>query len=242
MTSISGRYIKITPCCGTSYSLPRYSSMNFMSSAVWTDGYREQSLMPNDRGLRVCQCGNYFLLNELIEIGQVESTDVPATKRVLPDDLNNAIRVARNKEIELIARLDYWQELNHSYRKRYKEHREKEEASFLAQERGGTIWGRVKKMLFNKTSKQEIKRQITFPQFIPSDEQRSNVDEILKLLANRNFEGYEMVAVELYREIGDFEKAIEWLRQVDAAYDPTLSMLMQRLCDERESAVVRYRN
>lgn len=212
-----------------------------MSSAVWTDGYREQSLMPNDRGLRVCQCGNYFLLNELVEVGQLESTDVPATMRVLPDDLNNAIRVARIEEIKLIARLDYWQELNHSYRERYKEHREKEEASFLAQQRGETMWGRVKKLMLNKTSKHEIKRQITFPQFSPSDEQRTNVVEILKLLANRNFEGYEMVAVELYRENGDFEKAIERLRQVDAAYDPTLSMLMQRLCDERESAVVRYR-
>jgi hypothetical protein len=54
MTSICGYTIRGAVCCGARYKTPRYASINLMSSAFWTDGYREQSLMPNDHGLRRC--------------------------------------------------------------------------------------------------------------------------------------------------------------------------------------------
>jgi hypothetical protein len=61
MTRSSGWLVSGAPCCGARYSTRRYRSINFMSSALWTDGYREHSLMPNDHGLRRCKCGTFFL-------------------------------------------------------------------------------------------------------------------------------------------------------------------------------------
>lgn len=67
MTRTVGYIIKGAPCCGARYKTPRYSSMNWMSAAFWSDGYREQSLMPNDHGLR--RCLTYLKRSELRAIG-----------------------------------------------------------------------------------------------------------------------------------------------------------------------------
>jgi len=96
MTSIAGYSIRGAVCCGARYKTPRYASMNFMSSAFWTDGYREQSLMPNDQGLRRCTCGKFFLQRDLVEIAQVDQSDLPFAPRVLPADLPLAIAQANS--------------------------------------------------------------------------------------------------------------------------------------------------
>ncbi len=243
MTSISGRYIKITPCCGATYSTPRYSSMNFMASAFWTDGYREQSLMPNDHGLRKCKCGRYYLQRELVPVGEVESTDVPLAQKVQASDLPNAISNAKSKEVEIAARLDYWQELNHTYREKYREHRAKEDEDFEASNRWKNIV-KVKLMKLLGTEKSlttSNTRKITFPVFKLTDEQRSNISALLSLLAESDSENRIFMSSELYRQLGEFKKAAESLAKVDPEYSPTLYKLLQSLINDKECALVRYR-
>ena len=58
MTRVSGRKLIASPCCHTLYAMTSYMSVNYSSFAFWTDGKRDGSLMPNDSGLRKCQCGN----------------------------------------------------------------------------------------------------------------------------------------------------------------------------------------
>ena len=56
MTSYAGYTISAAECCGVRYAIRRYRSINFSLSCYWIDGYRENSLMPNDHRLRQCKC------------------------------------------------------------------------------------------------------------------------------------------------------------------------------------------
>ena len=132
MTIVSGYNLNTTPCCGAQYATPRYASMNFTAWAPWTDGDSDGGLMPGGHGLKKCQCGNFFLLGELIHIGSAEDTDVPYAARVTPEDLPQAIATARTPAIELAARLDYLQYLNQPYRELYIAHRDAEDAATKA--------------------------------------------------------------------------------------------------------------
>jgi hypothetical protein len=60
--------------------------MNFSAFEYWTDGWREQSPMPNDEGLRRCKCGRFVLMRELVEIGTAEASDLPRIEDV-PDEM-----------------------------------------------------------------------------------------------------------------------------------------------------------
>jgi hypothetical protein len=64
MTRVRGIRVLATPYCGAQYALPNYVSMNFSAFEFWTDGWREHSPMPNDEGLRICQCGQFVLLKK----------------------------------------------------------------------------------------------------------------------------------------------------------------------------------
>jgi hypothetical protein len=108
------------------YAKARYSSVNFSSSAFWTDGKREDSLMPNDGSLRKCQCGSYFLLSECIHTGLNATEPFNFPLHVSPSDLPSAIETAHSQDVELAARRAYWLFLDDPYREQYKAHREAE--------------------------------------------------------------------------------------------------------------------
>jgi hypothetical protein len=229
------------------YSRRRYASINYSSSEYWTDGYREKSLMPNDRGLRRCRCGNFFLQQELIVVGHVATNDVPSTPMVDPEELPQAFAHARNPSIELVARLDYWQHLNHPYRERYRAHREVEDAATKA------VWEASNPDLRNPLQKALnlgrvpkytplADRPVTFPAFEPSAAQRENMMAALDLIPGAaDAERYALERVELHRELGQFNEAREVLHAVDGATYPTLHRLTTRLIDMEVTAVVRYR-
>lgn len=98
--------------------------MNFMAFENWTDGWRSQSLMPNDSGLRRCDCGEFVKLNDLVEVGIEESTGLPEMQEISPAMLPECISKAKDDEMEIKARVAYWRELNHAYRERYKTYRD----------------------------------------------------------------------------------------------------------------------
>jgi hypothetical protein len=50
------------PCCDAEYRTNIYTSINFTAYEYWTDGQNVNSLFPSDGGLRLCTCGQYFLL------------------------------------------------------------------------------------------------------------------------------------------------------------------------------------
>ena len=64
MTSISGKNVLRTTCCGTFVSTAAYGSINLMALEHWTDGRNVGGLMSEDGGLRVCSCGIYYLIGD----------------------------------------------------------------------------------------------------------------------------------------------------------------------------------
>ena len=123
MTMVRGVRILATPCCGAQYAFPNYMSMNFSAYEYWTDGWREGSLMPNDEGLRRCQCGQFILLKDLVQVGTADASNLPSIDRVSAQHLPECIASATSEDVEVAARFEYWHHLNHSYRDRYRRHR-----------------------------------------------------------------------------------------------------------------------
>ena len=132
MTMVRGVRILAAPCCGAQYALPNYMSMNFSAFEFWTDGWRDGSLMPNDEGLRRCQCGQFVLLKNLVEVGVADDSPLPSLGHVSAEQLPECIASAASEEVELAARIMVWHHLNHSYRERYRQHRDAEEAATKA--------------------------------------------------------------------------------------------------------------
>ena len=244
MTSFSCYYINVAVCCGARYSTRRYRSVNFMTTAIWTDGYREQSLMPNDHGLRRCNCGSFFLQSELVTISEAEETDEPLAPHVRPEHLPVAIAQARTPEIELAARLNYWQHLNHVYRDQYRAHREAEDAATkatweVANPDQRTAWQKLRKVDRKPRYRPALDRPITFPVFEPSPEQRENMSALLKLIessANPDF----FQQAELHRELGQFDEARRALSKAQEEDNPSLYRLSETLTKRRQAALVRY--
>ncbi len=132
MTIVRGVRILAAPCCGARYAFPRYVSMNFSAFEYWTDGWRDGSLMPNDEGRRHCNCGRFVLLKDFVEIATAETSDLPRMNHVPDDPLPECIANADSEDLEAAARLGHWRHLNHSYRDRYRQHRDAEEAATKA--------------------------------------------------------------------------------------------------------------
>jgi hypothetical protein len=199
--------------------------------------------MPNDSGLRRCTCGNFFLQSELVTISEVDETDEPLAPRVPPEDLPTAIAQSRTPVIELAARLDYWQHLNHAYRDLYRAHRDAEDAAAeAAWEVANPDQRTALKKLFKVERKPRyqpaLDRPITFPVFEPSPEQRENMLALLDLLRSSSTFGFERV--ELNRELGRFEEARQNLSSNLEGDSPNLYKLSATLIEQKQAAPVRY--
>lgn len=245
MTSIAGYDLSITPCCGTTYRTPRYRSINFSAWEYWTDGHREGSLFDNDYGLRQCRCGNFYLMNELTSIGQVEESEVPYTERVAKEDLPKAIAQARTPRIELAARLLHWQALNQPYRERYRSHRDAEEAATQAAWEAAnpdtrTWWQRIRKVPAQQYAR-PAGSPFTCPPYELSDEQRDNLTALLRLNDSGDIALDPETLAELHRELGQFEQAAEALSRVPEKDRDVTTDLLEKLVKNRETAPMRYR-
>lgn len=245
MTSISGYSIKGAACCGARYKTPRYASMNFMSSAYWTDGYREQSLMPNDHGLRRCTCGKFFLQRDLVEMAQVDQSDLPWPPRVPPEDLPLAIAQAESPAVELAARRDYWQHLNHAYRDLYRAHRDAEDSATQAAWEAAhpdqrNFWQRWRNKEREPRYRPSPDRQVTFPVFHATKEQSENMLALLDLMENLG-PSYAYERVELHRELGQFDEAAKALEAAKESDNPSMYKLSAELIAQGHAAPVRYR-
>lgn len=247
MTRTAGYYLKANPCCGIVYKTPRYGSINLSAQSYWTDGYKEGALMPGGHGLRHCKCGNFYLVRELVTISEGDTAEAPSPSFVKPADLPTAISQARNAEIELAARLDYWQHLNHDYRDRYRTHRDSEEADTQAAWEATnpdqrTWWQRFRKTKRVPEYVPSPDRPITYPKFEPTDPQRENMNSLLRLLSSEDLpKRYAFEIAELHRELGQFDQAALALSTIKMEDEGVAGRLLAELVQAAVTAPVRYR-
>lgn len=203
--------------------------------------------MPDGHGLRKCKCGNFYLLRELVTISEVDTADAPSPAYVKPEDLPKAIASARNSEIELAARLDYWQHLNHPYRDQYRAHRDTEEAATQAAWETANPdqrmwWQRFRNAKRAPEYLPSPDRPVTYPSFDPSDEQGENMNRLLHLLSvGDSPTRYAFEITELFRELGRFNEATQSLQTIKMENEGFAGKLLAELIKAREAAPVRYR-
>ena len=248
MTMIRGVRIRATRCCGKQYASPRYLSMNFMAFAFWTDGWRENSLMPNESGLRQCDCGAYVRLRDMIDIAEEEQSDLPRLSEIPGHLLQNCIQSAKDDDMEILARFAYWRHANHDYRETYKAHRDAEEeenklAWDTAQRETQSWWKRTLRLPTPEYVRSETSR-FTVPPFEPSDAQIENMTILSdKLLAAQiaNPKAHALDLAELYRELGRFAEAQLQISKIPENETGNTSRVISEYLGKRETAPIRFR-
>jgi len=222
--------------------------MNFSAYEYWTDGWREGSLMPNDQGLRRCNCGRYVLVKNLIEVETAESSDLPRMDHVPEEQLPDCIAHADAGDLEVAARLGYWHFLNHPYRELYRQHRDAEEAAteaawVAANPDRRTWWDKFKGQKAPSYSR-PAGSPFTQPVFDPTAEQRENMLRLSELLlawdAAAPRPRYPLERAELYRELGRFDEAEKLLQTLGQSWVGVTSQLIGTLSKQRQSAPMRY--
>lgn len=254
MTRAVGFQAWAAPCCGAQYAFPKYVSMNFSAWAYWTDGWRDQSPMPNDVGLRLCKCKQFVLLKNMVKVdGEVDvaaSTILPFMEHVSDDLLPKCIAQACNEEMEVAARLKYWRHLNHDYRDGYRLHRDAEEAATEAEWKAANPESRSRwdKLLRRKPPfySRPANSPFTYPSFEPTDLQLGNMKRLSEILSDWSALsrcGYRYVTelAELYREQGRFKEAESTIQSIADNEVGVTSNLIATLINEKKIAPVRYR-
>jgi hypothetical protein len=247
MTIVRGTQTFAAPCCGRHYSFPRYVSVNFSAYEYWTDGWREHSLMPNDEGLRRCECGSFVLVKDMAAVDEADGGDRSFMKHVCADLLPQCIAQAVNEEVEVAARLGYWRHLNHAYRERYREHRDAEEAVIKAKWEAlhpdtRRWWDRLrgrKRAAYARPANSPF----TFPAFEPTLPQLENMQRLSRILLDWHVAArgrHALELAELCREQGRFDEAESVLSTFDDARAGVTSELITQLTKERETAPMRY--
>lgn len=254
MTRITGTHLMAAPCCGKHYSVPRYASMNFSAFEYWTDGWRYGSLMPNDEGLRRCECGKFVLMSDLIEVESVESTDLVRIASVPSELLPECIAMADREEVEVAARLGHWHSLNHNYREKYRKHREVELAAATRRwESAKAIWQAAnpdRRTWWDKLrgrkppSYSREPEPFNCPTFEPSAEQLQNMQRLSELLLAHNVayprKYSALTLAELFREQGRFAEAEESILAIAEHEKGVASKLICDLVSKRQTAPIRY--
>lgn len=248
MTKACGVVILGAPCCGARYAFPNYVSMNFSARAYWTDGWRDDSLMHNDEGLRQCRCGRFILLKQLTHVGTEASSDLPLMTFLLDAQLPECIALADDDEVEIAARLMYWRALNHPYRERYREHRDAEEAAikaeWVANDRDTRTWWQKLRKVPRPTYRRPANAPFTVPLFEPDEVQLRNMARLSELLQPQGSDVPKwrwLQCAELYREQGRFEEAQAMIERGPEPQSDVESRVIAGLISERQAAPTRYR-
>ncbi|MBF6631204.1 MAG: hypothetical protein ITG01_08665 [Comamonas sp.] len=250
MTRVAGFQQLRVPCCGQVYIKPNYLSMNFMASEHWTDGLRTASLMPNETGLRRCQCGQFLLMHDTEFLGLVESaenlTHLPCPKA---HELDEYLTASPKAALEIAARTELWWHHNHPYRQSYRDHRNAEEQASrqaweAAQPDQRTWWDKFR----GKAAPQYQRPSnapFTIPPFEPTSEQLSNMTKLCVLLEQEASEfasSKALMLAELYREQSLWQQAQDWLDKVSPEEQQHQPFgLMQKMLHRQTAAPMRYR-
>lgn len=246
MTIVSGVRIVRAPCCGNNYVLPNYRSMNFSAFEYWTDGWSDGALMPVGEGIRSCRCGSLFLTRECELVEVVETSEFLSPEWASPEDFRKHMSKNVDANLMLAMRLDFWRYLNHPYRENYRAHRENEEANIKAEWLSANPDTRTwLDKLRGKQAPVYLRPSgvpITFPFCEVSDEQLENMEKLVGLILEKNGEDCNyLLLAELYREQGNFKKAMDYLSIVKSDGNPTLLNVIRGAINERKSMPIRFR-
>lgn len=247
MTRISGYRILTAPCCGTKFVAPRYASMNYSAREYWTDGQRVSSLAPTDGGLRRCECGAYFLMQNAVEIFGMSEEEKQATApafQVIDEKLPSLLALPLNEDIEIVVRRRYWRYLNDPYRELYRAHRKSvEDAVDEANKGANTFWRTLGGPLpGNKPPRPAAvvppSKVFTVPPHTPTAAQQENMQALLRLLLKSEKPDPIEIA-ELYRELGDYDSALKAIEKFKET-EHTASMLIRQLIAEKVNEPMRW--
>lgn len=204
--------------------------------------------MPNDEGLRHCQCGRFIRVVEMLQVGSAENSDLPSMQHVKNDLLPQCIAHASDEKMEVAARRSYWLHLNHAYREIYRKHRDAEEAETKARWHSEHLDTRTWWDKFRGHKPPEYSRPgdspFTYPAFEPTSEQVLNMNRLSQILRDWDQAGHKdhkLELAELYREQGRFEEALDMIQATNEEEDPVTSLLIKRLINQRTTVPMRYR-
>ena len=220
MTSISGKNVLRTPCCGTFVSTAAYGSINLMAHEHWTDGRNVGGLMPGDGGLRVCSCGVYYLIGDCEHVMRIPHPKPMAPEgwesiksnwwtrllgkptkadimlhydtRPLHEIEAEQIKVPQSKHVPDSSMPDVFNQKNSN-------------TSLL-------IVARRRYWRFLNDPFREIYREHrklngeSFPDYSPTDTQADNMIKLIELLDRQHSSNWVEIA-ELNRELGNFRHA-----------------------------------
>lgn len=219
----------MTPCCGKLFSTPAYSSINFTAQEHWTDGKVVGGLFDNGNGLRRCECGEVFLLSDAKQVGTIPKDKphapdgwqrkssswwhrlwgFPTTEQIIKDyDIRSHDEIAaakastppspnyvRDNELQALLEKKHKPEIELRLRRLYWRYLNDNYRTAL------------------KTSP-TIKR----PVFVATPAQTKNM-RILATLIETGDDMNVAELVEIYRELGEFEKAQVLLPLIPEGYE-----------------------
>lgn len=250
MTRVAGFQQFRVPCCGKVYIKPNYLSMNFRADEHWTDGWREASLMPNESGLRRCQCGQFLLMRDTEFLGVVQDKEsLTHLPRPSAQELDECFHASPKAALEIAARTELWWHHNHAYRQRYRDHRNAEEQATrqaweTAHPDTRTWWDKLRR----KTAPQYQRppnAPFTYPPFEPTAEQGQNIQKLCVLLEQLEPDFPDLQAIqlaELYRQQSLWQQSQDWLDKVSPEEQQHQPFgLIQKMLHRQTAAPIRYR-
>jgi hypothetical protein len=239
MTRISGHNLIASPCCKSIYKTPVYASLNMSAMGYWTDGAQEHGLSSIDGGLRLCQCGAAFLLQDAVRVGIEAGSGIAFADKPLDPQLPAIIQNPSSVAVEVTARRNHWRYLNDNYRAQYRMLRETQDAIGHEQWRRDyyaslPLLERVLRKLVRSEPKQDF----------PSAEQVENMTKLLALIlagGDAPFKANALEIAELHRELGEFGAATKVLHQYNEDDQEVMKQMISKRIAERCSAPVRFR-
>lgn len=245
MTRISGARLILAPCCGKLFLKPAYSSINFTAHENWTDGKVVGGLLNNGDGLRRCECGEVFLLSDAKQVGAI-----PKDKPQAPDDWQRKSsswwyrlwgfptteQIIKDYDIrsdEEIAAAQANTPASPNYV------RDDELKALLEKKHKPEIELRLRRLYWrylNDNYRTALKTSPTIkrPVFAATPAQTENM-RILATLIEASDDMHVAELVEIYRELGEFDKAEVLLPLLPEGYE-TEAALQKKLLAEKFQA------
>lgn len=237
MTRIHGSNAYEAECCGRQYATVNFLSMNFSCDEYWTDGWRENSLMPNWHGLWQCGCGEYHFGYERMQLVYwCEDSDLPRMGSVTDHQLPHCIELVSGTPLESHARQAYWQSLNHGYRGAFYALREEMQ---LTAQRDKFDWHLANPDTRNWWQKLRGKpapvyphaaKPIPMPAFTPSQRQVENMQRLCALLT-ADSAADPLTLAEVQRQLGQYSNAHLTLQRVPEKQRDRMYTLIQQLVE-----------
>jgi len=252
MTSISGKNVLRTPCCGTFVSTAAYGSINLMAHEYWTDGRNVGGLMPGDGGLRVCSCGVYYLIGDCERVMWIprpkpiplegwKSTKSNWWTRLLrkptkadimlhcdtrpPNEIEaEQIKVPESKHVPDSSMPDVFNQTNAN-----------PSLLIVARRRYWRFLNDPFREIYREHRRLHVE---SFPYYSPTDAQADNMIKLIELLDRPHSSNWVEIA-ELYRELGDFSASFNALATYRGK-ETSFKLLIGNLVDLSVSAPTRY--